>query len=309
MRFYFSFLLLYPPAPFFFLEKSHLIAIPSHPIPSTINLGRPRKKKKKQRAAVSIYFPFTCLWFQDPIAMDRSPSSMLFFLSWGLSSERILKKKKTKTIFFPSPPQRGLKKKKTHFCIFHNLVPPQFTLAIHAIDKTDRHLRHRAPHRLGPDHQLHLERIPLTLRAGNHLLQDRALIQAETARQVADPRAKDRVGEQIRAATHDLALQIPPVDARALAAGVSRAGDDVVVLALVPLGVDHRRDEFRVVAHVGVHDDDEVPSCEFEPVHVCRAQPQLARSWFQHDALRCVEGLQLLGDRQGAVRGGIVDDD
>lgn len=63
------------------------------------------------------------------------------------------------------------------------------------------------------------------------------------------------------------------------------------------------------MAKIGVHDDDEVPSCEFQPVHVGGPEPQLSGSRFKDDAVGGVDGLELLGNVEGAVRGGIVNDD
>lgn len=64
-----------------------------------------------------------------------------------------------------------------------------------------------------------------------------------------------------------------------------------------------------MVREVGVHDDDEVARREFQAVDVGGAEAQFARARFQHDALGSVELLQLLGDLQGAVGRGVVDDD
>lgn len=64
-----------------------------------------------------------------------------------------------------------------------------------------------------------------------------------------------------------------------------------------------------MVAHVGVHDDDEVAPCEFQPVNVRGPQAEFARAGFEHDALGRVERLQLLRDGEGPVGGGIVYDD
>lgn len=62
------------------------------------------------------------------------------------------------------------------------------------------------------------------------------------------------------------------------------------------------------MAEIGVHDDDEIPPCEFQPVHVGSPETQLSRSRFENDAVGGVNGLELLGDVEGAVRGGIVND-
>lgn len=64
-----------------------------------------------------------------------------------------------------------------------------------------------------------------------------------------------------------------------------------------------------MMREVGVHDDDRIARCVFQAVHVRRAQAQLPRARFQDDAGGAVEVLQLLGDFEGAVRGGVVDDD
>lgn len=63
------------------------------------------------------------------------------------------------------------------------------------------------------------------------------------------------------------------------------------------------------MAEIGVHDDDKIPPDEFQPVHVGSPEPQLSRSRFEDDAVGGVDGLELLGDVEGAVRGGIVNDD
>lgn len=64
-----------------------------------------------------------------------------------------------------------------------------------------------------------------------------------------------------------------------------------------------------MMAEIGVHDDDKIPPHEFQPVHVGGPEPQLSRSRFEDDAVGGVDGLELLGDVEGAVRGGIVNDD
>lgn len=63
------------------------------------------------------------------------------------------------------------------------------------------------------------------------------------------------------------------------------------------------------MAEIGVHDDDKIPPRELQPVHVGGPEPQLPGSRFEYDAIGRVDGLELLGDVEGAVRGGIVDDD
>ena len=64
-----------------------------------------------------------------------------------------------------------------------------------------------------------------------------------------------------------------------------------------------------MVREVGVHDDDEVARCELQAVHVGGAEAEFAGARFEDDAGGRVEFLELLGDGEGAVRGGIVDND
>lgn len=189
-------------------------------------------------------------------------------------------------------------------CIFNNLVTPQLALSVHPVHEAYRHFRDLEPHRLRAHHHLHLEGVPLALRARHDLLQHLLLVQPEAPREVAHTGPQHRVGEQVRPARDDLALEVPAEDAAV--AGVARARDDVVV----PLGLqlDHARDEFRVVREVGVHDDDEVARRELQAVHVRRPQPQLARPRLQLDPRR-VRLLQLLRDLLRAVRRTVVDDD
>ena len=64
-----------------------------------------------------------------------------------------------------------------------------------------------------------------------------------------------------------------------------------------------------MVAHGGIHDDDEVSVGVFQPVDVGGPEAMFAGSRFEHDALRGVEGLELLCDGERAVWRGIVYDD
>lgn len=63
------------------------------------------------------------------------------------------------------------------------------------------------------------------------------------------------------------------------------------------------------MTEIGVHDDDKISLCEFQPVHIGSPESKLSRSRFENDAIGRVDGLELLGDVEGAVRGGIVNDD
>ncbi|KAI9148067.1 3-oxoacyl-(acyl carrier protein) reductase [Paramyrothecium foliicola] len=185
-----------------------------------------------------------------------------------------------------------------------NLVAAQLGLAVQAVDEGDGHLGDGEAHGLGTDHQLHLEAVALALGAGNGLLQDALLVEAEAARQVADAGAEDGVGEQVGAAADELALEVPAEDAAV--AGVAGARDDVVVGRL--LQGDHLGDELGVVAEVGVHDDDEVARDELQAVDVGGAEAQLAGARLEDD-VRGVGLDELLGDLLGAVGGAVVDDD
>ena len=64
-----------------------------------------------------------------------------------------------------------------------------------------------------------------------------------------------------------------------------------------------------MVREIGVHDDDEAARRVFQTVDISGAQAELAGTGFQDDVRRGVEGLELLGDGEGAVGGAVVDDD
>lgn len=188
--------------------------------------------------------------------------------------------------------------------ILDNLIATKLGLSVHAIDKRNGHLGHRAAHALGAHHHLHLEGVALALRARDDLVEDALLVQAERAREVADAGPQDRVGKQVGAAADKLALEVPAV--HAAVARVARARDDVVVGRL--LERNHLRDEFRVVREVGVHDDDKVARDKLEAVHVGRAETELARAGLEDD-VRGVGLDELVGDLLGAVGGAVVDND
>ena len=61
------------------------------------------------------------------------------------------------------------------------------------------------------------------------------------------------------------------------------------------------------MAEIGVHDDDEVPSREFQPVYIGGAQTEFSCARLENDTRRSVEILKLLGDGKGSVRRGIID--
>lgn len=188
--------------------------------------------------------------------------------------------------------------------VLDNLITAQLALSVHAVDKGDGHLGNGASHGLGADHHLHLERVSLALGAGNDLFQNALLVQAEAARQVADARSQHGVGKQVGAAADKLALQVPAVDTAV--AGIARARDDVVVALL--LQGNHLRDEFRVVAEVGVHDDDKVARHKLQAMHVGRSQAQLSGPSLEHD-VGSVGRDELVGDFLRSVGRAVVDDD
>ncbi len=64
-----------------------------------------------------------------------------------------------------------------------------------------------------------------------------------------------------------------------------------------------------MVREIGVHDDDEVAGCRFEAVNISGAEAEFTGPRAQEDVFGVVQLLHLFGDFEGAVRGGIVDDD
>lgn len=57
-----------------------------------------------------------------------------------------------------------------------------------------------------------------------------------------------------------------------------------------------------MVGDVGVHDDHEVATGKLEVVDVRGAEAEFAGSGLEDDAVGCVEGLELFGDIQGAIK-------
>lgn len=208
------------------------------------------------------------------------------------------KRKKTPSILNLQP------KAQDALQVLDNLIASELTLTIHPVDKADGHLGNSTLHRLRAYHHLHLERIPLALRARNDLLEHTLLVKPKATRQVADARTQHRIGKEVRAPAHKLALQVPTVDAAV--ASVPRARDDVVVGLL--LTRYHLRDELGVVTEVGVHDDDEVARDKLEAVDVGRAEAELARPRLEDD-VGLVSLDELVRDYLRAVGRSIVDDD
>lgn len=64
-----------------------------------------------------------------------------------------------------------------------------------------------------------------------------------------------------------------------------------------------------MVGEIGVHDDDEGAGGGAEAVDVGGAEAEFAGAGAEEDACGAVEVLELLGDGEGAVGGGVVDDD
>ncbi|KAL5357815.1 hypothetical protein BJX96DRAFT_163329 [Aspergillus floccosus] len=181
----------------------------------------------------------------------------------------------------------------------HNVQDP--------IHKRDGALGNLEAHGLGPDHHLHLETVSLALRAMDDLLEHALLVQPEASSQVTHAGHQHDIGDKVGRARGELPEQIPPVHTAldAIVAGVPRAADDVGVRLL--LDANHLRDEFGVVAKVGVHDDDVVASGELESMDVGGAQAQLARARSQVDMLGSPELLELLRDFEGAIGRAVVD--
>ncbi len=64
-----------------------------------------------------------------------------------------------------------------------------------------------------------------------------------------------------------------------------------------------------MVREIGIHDDDEIPRCRFETMDVSGAKAEFTRARAEEDMFRVIQFLELLGDFEGAVGGGIVDND
>ena len=64
-----------------------------------------------------------------------------------------------------------------------------------------------------------------------------------------------------------------------------------------------------MVREIGIHDDDEIPRCRFETMDVSGAKAEFAGTRAEKDVVRVIQLLELLGDFEGAVGGGIVDND
>lgn len=188
--------------------------------------------------------------------------------------------------------------------ILNNLLRAQFGISIDAIHKCNGYLANCVTQRLGCYRQRHLHAEPAYIGRLEELLQDRPLVQSETAREIAHARSQHRIRENVGAFARELSLQVPAVDA---ATGlVACARHNVVVVLL--LQCDHLRNEFGVVAEVGIHDDDVVTFGELQAVDVGSAEAELAGARLE-DNVGCVCFDKLLGDILGAVGGAVVDDD
>ena len=64
-----------------------------------------------------------------------------------------------------------------------------------------------------------------------------------------------------------------------------------------------------MVREVGIHDDDEVAARIFKAVDVGGAETKFAGSGLEDDAGGGVKGLKLFGNDEGAVGGGVINDD
>jgi hypothetical protein len=160
-----------------------------------------------------------------------------------------------------------------------NLIPTQLTIPIEPINKGDGHLRNCITHRLSQNNQLHLKDISLALHLRNDGLQHILLVKAKATREIRNSRLKKRVGEtrqkeislfivssgldgsHVGPFWQKLSLQIPAVYA-AIIASIPRSRHNIVVVGR--LYTDHLGYKFRVVAEVGVHNNDEVASGELD---------------------------------------------
>lgn len=71
---------------------------------------------------------------------------------------------------------------------------------------------------------------------------------------------------------------------------------------------DEGRDVVRVMREIGVHDDDEGAGGHGQAVHVGGPEAEFGGAGAEDDVGGGVEGLELAGDGEGVVRGGVVDD-
>lgn len=177
-------------------------------------------------------------------------------------------------------------------------------LPVHAIHKADWHLRDSISLRLRPYHHLHLKAVAFALRAVNHIIQHRLLIQPERARKIRHSRLQDGICEQIRTSRHKFALQVPAIHSSITR--ISRPSHDIVVRLLLPL--DHLRDELGMVREVGIHDDHEVARRILQTVDVCCSEAEFAGARIEFYAVCAVGFDQLFCDCLGAVGGAVVDD-
>ncbi len=64
-----------------------------------------------------------------------------------------------------------------------------------------------------------------------------------------------------------------------------------------------------MMTKIGIHDDDEVSPGVLQAVHIGGSETEFSRAEFQDDAVRAIEGLQLLCDGLGAIWRGIIYND
>jgi len=64
-----------------------------------------------------------------------------------------------------------------------------------------------------------------------------------------------------------------------------------------------------MVGQVSIHDDDVVAGGVLHAVNVGRAQAELLLSGPQHNSIRAIYGLELLGHLERPVRAAVIDDD
>ena len=112
----------------------------------------------------------------------------------------------------------------------------------------------------------HLKSVPFALGLPNNPLQHTLLVQSEAPSQIANPRAEHDASKQVGAPGDQLSLEVPAVDTAVACIPSSR--DDVVVSRL--LGLDELGYELRMVAEVGIHDDDIVPRNKLQAMHISR---------------------------------------
>ena len=120
---------------------------------------------------------------------------------------------------------------------------------------------------LGPHENFHLEDVALGSDLTDERIDDMALVQAETARDVCRAWIQHKRRKHVGTATDELALQIPAVNTRSCCwSRIPSALHDVSIR--IQLLGDHVGNKFGVVRKVCIHDNHKVARASLETVNV-----------------------------------------